>query len=125
MGTYQRPALSRQHNFQQGKTLGIQLRKNLKDAGCFRPAPVQQILHMIWVTALYAASYLLLLTQPGLGARMACLVLLAFASVQAGYIAHEAGHKAITRRVGAVSTQVVKIILRMRNPNRSRIPANG
>lgn len=98
MGTYQQPALSRQHDFQQGKALGIQLRKNLKDAGCFSPAPVQQILHMIWVTALYAASYLLLLTQPDPVTRLACLVLLAFASVQAGYIAHEAGHKAITRK---------------------------
>lgn len=98
MGTCLQPDFSSQYDFQQGKILGIELRNRLKSAGCFLPAPLQQLLHMAWVVALYATAYLLLLSQPGVGTRLACLVLLAFASVQAGYIAHEAGHRAITRK---------------------------
>jgi fatty acid desaturase len=98
MGTYQKPAFSQGMDMQQGRVPGIQLRNELKSAGCFSPAPIQQILHMVVVITLYAAAYITLLMQPGLGIRIASLVLLAFVSVQAGYIAHEAGHKAITRQ---------------------------
>jgi fatty acid desaturase len=98
MGTYQRPSFAEGGDIQQGKTLWIQLRNELKSAGCFETAPVQQILHMVVVVALYAGAYLMLLTQPGIGTRVASVVLLAFISVQAGYIAHEAGHRAITRK---------------------------
>jgi fatty acid desaturase len=98
MGTYKQPTFSEAINMQRGKILEIQLRHELKSAGCFSPAPIQQALHMVVVVSLYAAGYITLLTQPGLGVRIASLVLLAFISVQAGYIAHEAGHKAITRQ---------------------------
>ena len=83
---------------QRGRALGIQLRNELKSANCFSPAPIQQVLHMVVVVTLYAAGYVTLLTQPGPGMWIGSLILLAFVSVQAGYIAHEAGHKAITRQ---------------------------
>jgi len=67
-------------------------------AGCFAPAPLQQSVHMIIVVLVYTAGYALLLTGPDIVARVALLLLLAFISVQAGYIAHEAGHGAITRK---------------------------
>jgi fatty acid desaturase len=98
MGTYQRPTFVEERNTQRGKILWVQLRNELKSAGCFKSAPFQQMLHMVVVVTLYAGGYLMLLAQPDIGARVASLVLLAFTSVQAGYIAHEAGHKAITRK---------------------------
>jgi fatty acid desaturase len=98
MGTYQHPSFEEGNDVQQGKALWVQLRNELKTAGCFKAATVQQILHMFVVVTLYAGAYLVLLTQPGIGARLASLVLLAFISVQAGFIAHEAGHRAITRK---------------------------
>ena len=81
-----------------GKSLGIQLRKELKQAGCFAPAPFAQVCHMIVITLVFAGAYGLLLLKPGTGIELLALLLLAFASVQAGYISHEAGHGAITRK---------------------------
>jgi fatty acid desaturase len=75
-----------------------QLKSELVTAGCFAPVRLRQGLHMIFVLTVYFAGYALLLTDPGVAARIATLVLLAFISVQAGYIAHEAGHGAITRK---------------------------
>lgn len=98
MGTYKHPAFTEGIDMQRGKVLGIQLRNELKSAGCFSPAPFKQVLHMVVVVTLYTTGYITLLTQPDLGTRIASLVLLAFISVQAGYIAHEAGHRAITRQ---------------------------
>jgi fatty acid desaturase len=45
----------------------------------------------------YATAYAVLLTSPGPGLRMLAIVALAFISVHCGFIAHEAGHGAITR----------------------------
>jgi fatty acid desaturase len=75
-----------------------QLKAELTTAGCFAPAPLQQTVHMITIVLVYGAGYALLLTGPDIAARIALLLLLAFISVQAGYIAHEAGHGAITRK---------------------------
>jgi len=78
------------------------LRRELKDeliaAGCFGPAPLRQITHMIIVLLVYGCAYAMLLSAPDMLPRIALLALLAFVSVQAGYIAHEAGHGAITRK---------------------------
>lgn len=74
------------------------LKAELSSANCFAPAPLQQTLHIIALFAAYAAGYALLLTDPGAIARVATLALLAFVSVQAGFVAHEAGHGAITRK---------------------------
>ncbi len=79
------------------RALYRQLRQRLQAEGCFAAAPLPQILHMILVIAGYATAYGLLLTQPETWLRVVLLLLLAFASVQAGYVAHEAGHGAITR----------------------------
>ena len=98
MGTYQQAPFSPNVDMQKGRALGIQLHNELKIADSFSPAPVQQVLHMVVVVALYAASYIALLSQPGPVIWIASLILLAFASVQAGFIAHEAGHKAISRQ---------------------------
>ena len=75
-----------------------QLKTELTRANCFAPAPLQHSLHMVIVLTAYATGYTLLMTEPGLATRLVTLALLAFVSVQAGYIAHEAGHGAITRK---------------------------
>ena len=80
------------------------LRRELKDAGCFEPALWHQIGNMVFVVSAFGLGYLTLLGDPDTGPRLAALVLIAFANVQAGFIAHEAGHGAVTRkrRVAAV-----------------------
>jgi fatty acid desaturase len=79
------------------KKLGTELKQTLRDAGCFAHAPLAQILHMLLVVLVYVGAYLVLLQQPDTMLRLFALFILAFISVQAGYIAHEAGHGAITR----------------------------
>jgi len=81
-----------------GRILYRQLKQQLLAAGCFEPAAAAQISHMMLIVAGYATAYAVLLTQPGSWLRLAALLLVAFASVQAGFIAHEAGHGAITRK---------------------------
>lgn len=85
----------------------------LASAGCFRPAPIRTALYGGFVLAIYAAAYTLLLTAPGFAARALAIVVLAFASVHAGFIAHEAGHGAITRnrRLAAAIGQVFNTLL--------------
>ena len=85
----------------------------LASAGCFRPAPVRTAMYGAFLLAIYSASYLALLTDPGIAARGLALVVLAFASVHAGFIAHEAGHGAITRnrRLAAAIGQVFNTLL--------------
>lgn len=83
---------------QRDRALYRDLKSELRAAGCFAPAPLRQAAHMAAVLALFAAGYFVLLTGPGPGPRITALLLLAFASVQAGFIAHEAGHGAILRR---------------------------
>ena len=73
------------------------LRQLLRDAGCFKPALASQLTHMSLVLIAYAGGYVFLLTNPSIPAQLATLLMLAVANVQAGYIAHEAGHGAITR----------------------------
>lgn len=90
--------INRARDYEHKKRLGIQLRKQLFKAGCFAPAPVQQSLHMLAVVTLYLGGYAVLLLQPTISIQITALVVLAFASVQAGLIAHEAGHGAITKR---------------------------
>ena len=85
-------------DYHEGSALGRELRKRLRKAGCFAPAPIQQVLHMILIVLIYSGAYWLLLSHPDWWQRLAALLTLAFASVQAGFIAHEAGHGAISRR---------------------------
>jgi fatty acid desaturase len=69
----------------------------LSNAGCFRPATLRCAAYGALIVACYAAGYATLLTDPGLGVRALAIATLAFFSVQAGFVAHEAGHGAITR----------------------------
>jgi fatty acid desaturase len=66
-------------------------------AGCFRPAPVRTAGHAAIIAGGYAAGYAVLLHAPALWLRLPVLVALAFLTVQAGFVAHQAGHLAITR----------------------------
>jgi fatty acid desaturase len=74
-----------------------QLRHEIHVAGCTKPAPAAIGLHMMITLAIYFAAFALLLTGPDWEVRLLLLVAIAFASVQAGYIAHEAGHLSFSR----------------------------
>ena len=80
-----------------GKHLHRMLMAELSSAGCFRPAIARSFVFGSFILAGYAAAYATLLTSPGLGLRVLAMVALAFFSVQAGFLAHEAGHGALTR----------------------------
>ena len=69
----------------------------LERAGCFRPAPWFTLANAVLVVTMYSVGFTVLLLTSGMGVRILALLLLAFANVQAGFIAHEAGHGAITR----------------------------
>jgi len=85
----------------------------LASAGCFRPAPARTAAYGAFVLGAYAAAYATLLTDPGLALRGLAILVLAFVSVHAGFIAHEAGHGAITRdrRVAECIGQVFNTLL--------------
>jgi fatty acid desaturase len=85
----------------------------LASAGCFRPAPARTAAYGAFILGAYAAAYATLLTDPGLALRGLALLVLAFVSVHAGFIAHEAGHGAITRdpRVAQCIGQVFNTLL--------------
>src|SRR2546423_14419904 len=83
-----------------GDALHRMLTAELSRAGCFRPARLRCAVYAAVIFACYAAAYATLLTGPGFPLRALAIGLLAFVSVQAGFIAHEAGHGAITRDRG-------------------------
>jgi fatty acid desaturase len=72
------------------------LRNRLAQAGCFRPAPWAYGIKIALVLAAGACGYLALLSDPEPAVRIALTVLIAFASVQAGFLAHDAGDGGIT-----------------------------
>jgi fatty acid desaturase len=74
--------------------------KELTRAGCFRRATARSLGYAAFVLTGYFAAYAALLSEPGLAVRAAALLAAAFFSVQAGFLAHEAGHGALTRRRG-------------------------
>jgi len=74
-----------------------QLRHEIHVAGCTKPAPVAIGLHMMITLAIYFAAFTGLLMGPDWDVRLLLLVAIAFASVQAGYIAHEVGHLSFSR----------------------------
>jgi fatty acid desaturase len=80
-----------------GDLLHRQLTAELSGAGCFRAAPLRSAAFGAFVVASYAAAYATLLADPGIGVRVAAIGFAALFSVQAGFIAHEAGHGALTR----------------------------
>lgn len=80
-----------------GNELHRLLTAELSQAGCFRPARLRCALHGAIVIGMYAAAYATLLSAPVWPVRALAIALAAFMTVQAGFIAHEAGHGAITR----------------------------
>jgi fatty acid desaturase len=83
-----------------GDALHRMLTAELSRAGCFRAAPLRCAVYGAVIFVCYAAAYATLLTGPGFAVRALAIGLAAFVSVQAGFIAHEAGHGAITRDRG-------------------------
>ena len=70
----------------------------LSAAGCFRRAPARSIAYGVAILASYAAAYGVLLTGPGMAVRVLCIATLAALCVNGGFLAHEAGHGALTNR---------------------------
>lgn len=89
------------------------LTAELSAAGCFRPATARTVVYGICILAGYATGYAVLLGSPGTGIWFTAIALLAFCSVHAGFLAHEAGHGAITRNrhVAAAVGQVFNTLL--------------
>lgn len=85
----------------------------LAAAGCFRPAPMRSAAYGAFILAGYAGAYAALLSQSGAPMRAAALMALAFLSVHAGFLAHEAGHGALTRNraIAGVVGQVFNTLL--------------
>jgi fatty acid desaturase len=98
---------------QWGDRLYRSLVAELAAAGCFRRTPTWNVTYGALLIGGYAAAYATLLTAPGLGVRVAAIVVLACLTVHAGFIAHEAGHGAITRkrRVAVLVAQVFDTFL--------------
>ena len=90
-----------------------QLIAELSAAGCFRPATLRCALYCAFILACYTSAYAVLLAAPDAWLRAAAIVLAAFISVHAAFVAHEAGHGAITRnrRVAALLGQVFHTLL--------------
>src|SRR6185503_11450168 len=73
------------------------LQEDLSAAGCFRRAPLRSAAYGAAIVSGYAGAYALLLASPPLPLRLLAIVALAYLCVQAAFLAHEAGHGAITR----------------------------
>lgn len=69
----------------------------VSQAGCFAPATARTVVYGVFILAIYGAAYASLLADPGPTVRALAILALAFISVHGGFIAHEAGHGAITR----------------------------
>lgn len=82
---------------QRGDRLHRMLIAELSGAGCFRPAAARSTAYGAFILCGYAGAYATLLTAPGFALRSLALAALAFLSVHAGFLAHEALHGAITR----------------------------
>ncbi len=96
-----------------GKKLYRMLWSELERAGCFRPAPWFTLANAVLVVNMYAAGFTMLLVTNGIGFRLLALLLLAFANVHAGFLAHETGHGAITpnRRLASALGQFLMTFL--------------
>jgi fatty acid desaturase len=68
----------------------------LSSAGCFRRASVRSALYAAFVLGGYAGVYVVLLAAPSVPLRLLAIAAGAFFTMHAGFLAHEAGHGAIT-----------------------------
>ena len=72
------------------------LRDRLTQADCFKPAPWAYGFKIALVLVVSVLGYMALLTGPDTGGRTTLTLLIAFACVQAGFIAHDAGDGGVT-----------------------------
>ncbi|HYL88089.1 MAG TPA: acyl-CoA desaturase [Burkholderiales bacterium] len=98
---------------EQGERLHRELLAELSAAGCFRRAPGRSAAFGTAILVIYAGAYALLLTAPALPLRLLAIAILAFLCVQAGFLAHEAGHGALTnnRRLASLVGQVFNTLI--------------
>ncbi len=82
---------------QAGQRLYRMLKRELDRAGCFERPAWRGLGHMVYALVAYVIGYWVLLQGPTPISRLMALVLVAFACVHAGFVAHDAGHGAITR----------------------------
>lgn len=96
-----------------GDRLYRTLLAELSHAGCFRPTTARTAVYGAFILLGYAAAYVTLLGRPGLAVHALALAALAFFGVHAGFLAHEAGHGAVTRdrRAAAWVGQVFNTLL--------------
>ena len=96
-----------------GDRLHRLLVSELSAAGCFRRAPLRSAAFGAAIVATYAGAYATLLTAPAWPLRLAAIACLSFLCVQAAFLAHEAGHGALTsnRRVASLVGQVFNTLL--------------
>jgi fatty acid desaturase len=87
----------KRQNVSDGKDDVLDLRSRLVAAGCFRAAPLAYAIRIVVVVSAVLAGYVGLLVQPEWGSRLLCIGLIAFASVQAAFIAHDVGDGAVTK----------------------------
>lgn len=86
-------------SYTDGKPLYSELRGLLDAAGCFQSEATPYVLHMLAVVLLYFGGFTVLLLSPEWPLRILAIAVVSFANIQAGVLAHEAGHGAITRRL--------------------------
>src|SRR4051794_30652487 len=85
----------------------------LSAADCFRRAPARSAIFGAAILSGYAGAYAVLLAAPALPLRFAVIAALAFFCGQAGFLAHEAGHGALTsnRRIASLVGQIFNTLL--------------
>ncbi|MEE8092828.1 MAG: fatty acid desaturase [Gammaproteobacteria bacterium] len=86
-----------------------ELRRLLQAAGCFDRTPWAHAAYIAAIATIGGAAFVALFFEPDPAIRLALLALTAFASVQAGFIAHEVGHGAVTgnRRLAEFLQQIL------------------
>ena len=78
------------------RRLHAMLVAELSAAGCFRRATARSAAYGAFILGTYAAAYCALLTAPGLPLRGLAIAALAALCMHGGFLAHEAGHGALT-----------------------------
>ena len=86
-----------------------ELRRLLQAAGCFDRTPWAHAAYIAAIATIGGSAFVALFFEPDPAIRLALLALTAFASVQAGFIAHEVGHGAVTgnRRLAEFLHQIL------------------
>jgi fatty acid desaturase len=82
---------------QESQQLLSELRKRLAEAGCFSRTPHVYAVRIFLITLAYVLGYMGLLLVADGAARIGLLAVIAFATVQAGFIAHDVGDGAVTQ----------------------------